>query len=252
LSGDIGIDKRTRIVIDGPARTGETYVLQGDSLEAVRFREGRQGELVTLCDGREGEYRGRITSLVSDRATVYVFEKFRRHSELSWELVVCQALPDKERMELIIQKVTELGATIILPFKGGRSISLEEREARQAKAHRWQHIAVRATKQCRRARVPYVMPYCSFEAALATAASCRVRLLLVPHGAPELREVLERYSPADGVAVMAGPEGGWERTEEETAKGAGFTPVNMGSRILRTETATIAACAILQHTWGAA
>jgi 16S rRNA (uracil1498-N3)-methyltransferase len=153
-------------------------------------------------------------------------------------------------MELIIQKVTELGAKAIVPFKSKHSISLRERETVQPKAHRWQPIALKAAKQCRRAIVPWVAPYCSFEKALEQASPLELKLLLLEKEGERLAPLIRNMPPPKNIALMVGPEGGWDTREVGQAREEGFFSVGLGGRILRTETAAIAACAILQYEWG--
>jgi 16S rRNA (uracil1498-N3)-methyltransferase len=165
------------------------------------------------------------------------------------EIVLLQALPEKERMELIIQKTTELGVSRIIPFKSKRSISLEEREAKQKKAHRWQDIALKATQQSRRALIPRVEAYRSFEEALASCTEEGLRILLWERQGKPLKEVLGSFS-FQRVYGMVGPEGGFTQEEVEAARRMGFLPVKLGQRILRTETAAIILVALLQYAWG--
>ena len=177
-------------------------------------------------------------------------ETIRLSVQLPFDLVLFQALPDKERMELIIQKGTELGVKTIVPFKSKHSISLQEREAVQPKAHRWQAIALKAAKQCRRAIVPLVAPYCSYEGALEQARPLEFKLLLVEKEEERLAPLIRGMPPPKNIALMVGPEGGWDAAEVEQTREEGFFSVGLGGRILRTETAAIAACAILQYEWG--
>ena len=153
-------------------------------------------------------------------------------------------------MELIIQKAVELGATAIVPFKSQHSISLQERENVQPKAHRWQHLALRATKQCRRGIVPWVAPFCSFEKALARARPLELKILLLENEEERLAPLIRHMPPPKDIALMVGPEGGWAEEEVVRAREEGFYPVGLGGRTLRTETAAIAACAILHYEWG--
>lgn len=224
--------------------------MQGEAFEALLLREPRRGELITLRDFSGREFRARITELGGEGATIYVFQELKVLTEPPFDLLLLQALPDKERMELIIQKVTELGVKVIVPFKSQRSISLTEREARQPKAHRWQHIALKAMKQCRRLFLPYVAPYCSFTEALRWGQSAQMKIMLLEGEVRGLASVLKSPSPPPRVALMVGPEGGWEDEEVSRARKEGFITVGLGGRILRVETATITACAILQYRWG--
>jgi 16S rRNA (uracil1498-N3)-methyltransferase len=239
--------------ISFPARlnTGEEVVLEGVLFVALNKREPLLGEIITVTDSSGRWFRGRIVELKEDQARILLFEEMRGPAEPVFDLFLFQALPAKERMELIIQKATELGAKAIIPFKSQHSISLRERELRQPKAHRWQHIALKAAKQCRRGLVPAVGPYCSYEQALEQARSLELKIVLWERGEERLASVLRGMSPSRSVALMVGPEGGWSEAEIRQARESGFMPVNLGGRILRTETAAIAACAILLYEWDA-
>jgi 16S rRNA (uracil1498-N3)-methyltransferase len=152
-------------------------------------------------------------------------------------------------MELIIQKATELGVSAIIPFKSERSISLEEREAKQRKAHRWQEIAVKAVQQSRRGKVPRVGPYCSFHEALKIGEGEALKILLWEKEGEHLKDALRRFTPQK-IYVMVGPEGGFAEEEVSLAKERGFVPVKLGQRILRTETAAITLVGIVQYQLG--
>jgi 16S rRNA (uracil1498-N3)-methyltransferase len=164
-------------------------------------------------------------------------------------VILLQALPEKERMELIIQKATELGVSCIVPFKSRRSISLEEREVRQKKSHRWQEIAVKAVQQSRRSRVPRIEPYRSYQDALNFCGKEGLKILLWEKKGESLREILRQYHPQK-VYIGVGPEGGFTEEEVALAKDKGFIPVKLGQRILRTETAAITMVGILQYELG--
>jgi 16S rRNA (uracil1498-N3)-methyltransferase len=154
-------------------------------------------------------------------------------------------------MELIIQKATELGASSIVPFKSNRSIFLEDREKKQPKAHRWQRIAVKATQQSRRGRVPLIEPYCDFSEALEYAEGSDLKIILWEKGRDNpLRDVLRSRGNCGKVTVMIGPEGGFDPDEVQGAQERGFIPVTLGRRILRTETAAIVLLGILQYELG--
>lgn len=235
-----------------PARLtiGEEIALEGDLFSALRKREPYPGEIITVADAAGKAFRGRIVELKEDQARVFIFEEMRAAAESPLDLLLFQALPEKERMELIIQKATELGVSCICPFKSRHSISLEEREATQPKTHRWQQIALKAAKQCRRASVPEVAPYCSFEQALEQARPAEVKIILWEKEQARLVSLIRNMPAPRSIAVMVGPEGGWAEEEVQQARAAGFSPAGLGGRILRTETAAIAACAILQYEWG--
>jgi 16S rRNA (uracil1498-N3)-methyltransferase len=235
-----------------PARlwAGREIVLEGDPFFALLARGPLQGEIITVTDATGKEFRGRVIELKDDGVRCYLFEELKESTESPFDLFLFQALPAKERMELIIQKGTELGVKTIVPFKSQHSISLQERENSQPKAHRWQHLALRATKQCRRAIVPWLAPFCSFEKALEQARPSELKIILLEKEEERLAPLIRHMPPPKDIALMVGPEGGWAQEEVVRAREEGFFSVGLGGRILRTETAAIAACAILQYEWG--
>jgi 16S rRNA (uracil1498-N3)-methyltransferase len=223
--------------------------VQGPPLEALRFQGGRQGTIVTLTDSGGTDFRGRVLRFSEEGASVLIFEAFLSPTESSLEIVLLQALPEKERMELIIQKATELGVSGIVPFKSERSISLEQRDAKQKKSHKWQEIALKAVQQSRRARIPRVEPYRSFQDALEECSGEGLKIVLWEKEGRNLKTLLKEHHPRKIYAVV-GPEGGLTEQEVESAKKMGFIPVKLGERILRTETAAIALVAVLQYEMG--
>jgi len=238
-----------RIVLDHKVFIGQEVLIKGPPLEALRFQGGRVGSLITLTDSEGSDFRGRVLCLSKEAASILIFDAFPSPTESSLEIILLQALPEKERMELIIQKATELGVSAILPFKSERSISLEEREVKQKKAHRWQEIAVKAVRQSRRAKVPRVEAYRSFREALEACGGEGLKILLWEKEGELLRKILRQNRPQK-VYAMVGPEGGLTEEEVDLAKGKGFIAVKLGQRILRTETAAITLVGILQYELG--
>ena len=239
-----------RIILPDTIHAETTVSLEGELFLALRMREPYQGEIISVTDAAGKTFRGRIVELKDDQARVFIFEEMREPIEPPFELFLLQALPEKERMELIIQKATELGVSCIYPFKSRHSISLEEREAGQPKAHRWQQIALKAAKQSRRASLPLVAPYCTLAQALEQAQPLELKIILWEKEGTRLASLIRDMPLPRSIALMVGPEGGWAEEEIQQARAAGFIPAGLGGRILRTETAAIAACAIIQYEWG--
>ncbi len=229
---------------------GKEIALEEELFAALCRRQPYQGEIITVTDAAGKAFRGRIVELKDDQARVFIFEEMREPLEPPFDLCLFQALPEKERMELIIQKTTELGVSCIYPFKSRHSISLEEREAVQPKAHRWQQIALKAAKQSRRASLPLVAPYCSFAEALDLTRPLELKVMLWEKEETRLASLIRDMPAPKGIALIVGPEGGWAEEEVQQARQAGIALAGLGGRILRTETAAIAACAILQYEWG--
>ena len=238
-----------RILLDRVAEINQEVIIEGPLLEALRFQGGRRGQIVTLTDAEGKDFRARVLRLSVTKASLLIFDRFPSPTESEVEIVLLQALPEKERMEWIIQKTTELGISTLIPFKSAKSISLEEREAKQKKAHRWQEIAVKAVRQSRRARVPRVEAYRSFNKALKACEGDSLKILLWEKTGESLKQVLKQHA-ARKIYAMVGPEGGFTEEEAAQAGDAGFVPVKLGQRILRTETAAITLVALLQYERG--
>ncbi|WP_291316305.1 RsmE family RNA methyltransferase [Desulfuromonas sp.] len=229
----------------------ETEVtLSPKAVAAVGCWEARPGEVLTCVDPEQGCYRARLASLDSGGGVVVPFEKLKRPAESLVTLEVFQALPEKERFELILQKLTEIGVARIVPFVSERSTTPEERDAGQKKSHRWPDVVLRAAKQCRRAVIPELFPVVSWDEALYRANHCALRLMLYEGETSwTLREALEKENSAR-IALLVGPEGGFSEDEVEEARAMGFLPVSVGPRILRTETAAIVGAAVVQFALG--
>jgi 16S rRNA (uracil1498-N3)-methyltransferase len=227
----------------------EEIVLGAGSREALPHWFARPGDILTAVDPELGCYRLRLTS-VGEHPRGVPFARLPRQMESVLAIEVYQALPEKERFELVLQKLTELGVQRLVPVETARSTTLAARPAGQAKAHRWPEVIVRAARQCRRAMLPELFPVLSFAEALALAAAAELRLML--HEGEEawpLAEALGTLRP-QRVALLIGPEGGFTAAEVAAAGKAGFLPVALGPRLLRTETAAIVGTALLQGLLG--
>lgn len=228
----------------------DRLAIEGETFDALQSWRLRPGEAVTVSDSGERLFRARLVKAADKGAELLVFEDMETTSDDEPRITLLQAMPDKERMELIIQKTTELGVSRIVPFKSAKSVSLEEREAKQKKSRRWQDVALKAAKQCRRATIPQVLDYTGFEEAIAFSSGAAVKIALWERaGLASLKKVVsdEREKLQGGVCILSGPEGGFEDAEMETACAAGFIPASLGPRILRAETAAIIAVGIVRY-----
>jgi len=247
-----------KILITGPAGPGAEFTIEGEAYESLLCWQPRAGEAVTVVAPGGRIFRARVRALSVARATLVVFEESRRAAPHGAEITLLQALPEKERMELVIEKATELGAALIQPFTSARSTTVAERDSAQQKSHRWQARALKAARQSRRPDIPRVLPCISFDEALAVADEAAgetgLRLLLSEdRDAAALKEAIAAHRCDDGVrraVVMTGPEGGLTPAEAARAVERGFVPVSLGPRILRTETASIAAVGIVAYELG--
>lgn len=231
-----------------PQSLEEAIPVTDVGLEALSAWRARPGEIFSVVDPAGSWYRARLQQL-EDQLQLVPFAHCRRLPESPLQLTVCQALPDKERFELVLEKLTELGVSEIVPFQSEHSLSLEERDARQKKSHRWPDLLVRAAKQCRRGMIPALRPVLTWDQLLYRASQADLKLMLYEGETGWRISDLLDEGPAS-VALIVGPEGGFSDAEVAAATALGIVPVSVGPRILRTETAAIAAAALLQHRLG--
>lgn len=207
----------------------------------------KAGDAVVLFDGSGGEYRGVIRGVERSgvRVRVEAFDAVERESALQVGLV--QAVSAGERMEFTLQKAVELGVASIQPLLTRRSkVRLAGERADKRVAH-WQRVVNAACEQSGRNRVPPVKPLLEFTAWLALPAEVSQRLVLQPDAARRLSEAGPMQGP---IELLAGSESGLDEEEIELVLRYGFEPVRLGPRVLRTETAGLAALAALQALWG--
>lgn len=240
----------SRITISHPPQLEQTLTLDDAAHAALAAWQVRPGEIVTLCGPQNDYYRARLTPASEGQFDAVPFEQLSSPVESELYLTVVQALPQRERFELVLQKLTELGVARIVPCVTEHSITLDERDAGQKKSHRWPDVLLRASRQCRRVELPELYPVLEREAMLEAVADCDLRLLLKEGASPwRLSEIVQRER-AQRVALLVGPEGGFGDEEFEYFSAAGFVPVSLGPRILRTETAAIVGAALLQYAYG--
>lgn len=205
------------------------------------------GEEVLLLDGQGTVCRCRLESLSRRGGSARVLER-RREAETAFPLRLLQALPKGEKMELVLQKGTELGVGTFVPVLAGRSVPTPDAERGGKRQQRWERIVREAAQQCRRPFLPQVLSPQPLETALADCPET-LKLMLWEEGSTPLSDVLAAISPSSA-AILVGPEGGFSPAEAEAARRAGFVPVRCGPRILRSETAGLALASILQFLFG--
>jgi len=206
------------------------------------------GDPITFFDGTGARYQARIERILKDRVTASITAQ-TQDLPPKVRLHLGQALLKGQKMDLILQKATELGVDAIWPFSSEHGI---HRPAKDAQMERWQRIVLEACKQCDRARPPELHDTREITDLMAHAPPCDTRLIFWEHEARQtLPEVLAAQNTnCRSVFFLLGPEGGFSKAEVACAQQEGFTPISLGPRILRAETATLAATAILQFTLG--
>jgi 16S rRNA (uracil1498-N3)-methyltransferase len=224
-----------------------------DLPEAAAHHAGRVlrltvGDAVTVFNGAGGESDARILSLGKDHVSVRIGPWRSREAEPSVRVVLLQGLSARERMDFTVQKAVELGVAEIFPIEMRRSVMRLAEERATRRVEHWQNLAVAACEQGGRNRVPEVHAVSALPDWLGahSAAPGEQRLILSTASDRRLRDL----SAPQGLLLLAGPEGGFAPEELEMAQACGFTAVRLGPRVLRTETAALAALAAIQALWG--
>ncbi len=228
---------------------GAVEILGEDVNHISHVLRMKPGEEILISSQDEWEYTCRITELSSDRVTAEILDAQKPGKELPSKITLFQCLPKGDKMELIIQKAVELGAFEIVPVASKRCVVKLEGRRAAGKVSRWNAIAESAAKQSKRMIVPNVSEIRSFSEALSLAEQLDVRLIPYERaeGMAGTRRVLESIRPGQSVGILIGPEGGFEEKEVQKAMEKGFEPITLGKRILRTETAGLAALSILMY-----
>ena len=217
---------------------------------ACRVLRLREGDDLVLFDGNGGEYAVSIAVVERERVAVDVHEWRDADCEAPINVTLVQALQSGEKMDMTVQKAVELGVSRIVPVTSRRSVIRLEGERAQRRVEHWRSVAISACEQCGRNRVPDVLALDGLERWLGKAGDKDVlRLMFAPGSAQTLDSIAP--PPLGGkIELLVGAEGGLAPEEVEKAALAGFVSIRLGPRILRTETAGLAALAAIQCLWG--
>jgi 16S rRNA (uracil1498-N3)-methyltransferase len=239
----------SRVYVETPLAAGERATLSGDAANHIaRVLRARVGDPLTLFDGRGGEYDARIAEMQGAKIIAEVGTHHSIERESALEITLLQGVARGDRMDTIVQKATELGVTRIVPVTTERSVVKLTRETAHRKHAHWRAVAIAACEQCGRNRLPELaQPQMLSDAARSSTLSTQLRLMLAPGASSTL---LAAAAKATSIALLIGPEGGLAPVEVDIATRAGFVACSVGPRILRTETASLAAIAALQAVAG--
>jgi 16S rRNA (uracil1498-N3)-methyltransferase len=224
----------------------------GDDAHHIKnVLRAKRGEELSFSDGtRAATYRAIVSDIGADTVSFELLYVLENEVELPAAITLFQALPKADKMDLIVQKAVELGVTKIVPVAAARSVvRLDEKKA-AARIARWQAISEAAAKQSQREYVPQIGEVASFSDAVKIAATMDFALIpyeLATGGMSQTKEIVRQIKAGQSVAVFVGPEGGFSETEIALATESGATPITMGKRILRTETAGLVMLAWLMY-----
>lgn len=240
----------TRLFLDRPLAVGATVELDERShRHAVQVLRLRPGAEITLFNGRIGEFRAVLTRAEKRRAEASITGFSDRDTRPRLRVILIQGVSKGDRMDYSLQKATELGVSEIQPVLTQRSQAPDDSRRLENRRAHWCGVVISACEQCGRTDLPYVHPVLPFPEWLEVPprGHCLVLDPLAPVG---LSGLPPGNSPPDPVALLVGPEGGLQEAETAAAVQHGFHAIRLGPRILRTETAGVAALAVIQAYWG--
>jgi 16S rRNA (uracil1498-N3)-methyltransferase len=232
--------KESRIVITGPDVNHIARVL----------RLGR-GSALTILDGRGKAYAAVIQELGRDEVSCDINKELPLTPACPVKVTLVQGIPKGDKMDLIIQKGTELGVSRVIPLICSRCVVRPAGDRLPRKQERWQRIALEAAKQCRRPDVPEVAEPAELDGVLGSLpANCTALIPWEEEHEVTLKDLLYEIKAVEEIYIFIGPEGGFTAEEVAEARAAGVRPVTLGPRILRTETAGIAVITMVLCRWG--
>jgi 16S rRNA (uracil1498-N3)-methyltransferase len=243
--------RRIRLT-DPPQADGLVTFVPPESHYAARVLRLREGDEVAAFDGHGGEWHVRLIAVAPDRVRGELIAAVTNTGSSQLPLILGQALPNKSsKMDLIVEKGSELGLTTLAPLYTERTVVREALGRTETKLSRWCRIAEAAARQCGRRVLLDIQPPQSLSDFCAVHQSALTKIICWEeeshHG---IRDVLEAPMPSGAVAVLVGPEGGWTEQEVAQALAHGFVTVSLGPRMLRTETAAITLIGLIRYAQG--
>lgn len=236
-----------------PPTEEKTVRIQGDDASHItRSLRMQVGDAIVLSDGQGFDYSGTLSSLGQGFVDVSILEKAENQTEPQVKITLYQALPKGDKLSFIVEKTVELGGVEIVPVLTSRCISRPNPKSMERKIQRYQKTAEEAAKQSDRGMIPRVAPLLSFSEALEQAKAHDLSLLFYELETTPLREILtpDRIEHTQSIGVFIGSEGGFSPKEVDEAEKAGLVSASLGARILRAETAPIAALSALFYAFG--
>ena len=229
-----------------------TSVITGSDVKHIKkVMRLKPGDKIGLFDGSGMEYEAKISAVTPDIIEVTIINSCRSASESPIDVIVAQGYLKDKKMDMIVRQVTELGVKKWFPFFADRSISKPDKNKLSKRITRWEKIARESIKQCRRSKIPEIGCPLIFKDALKQAGSCDLKIIFWEKESKYLdHEIADRYKGCSSVFIMLGPEGGFKDSEVEDALDQGFISASLGPRILKAETASIAASVLVQYLFG--
>ena len=228
---------------------GDTAVITGEDAKHIgTVLRMKAGELAVLCGGEGEDCLCRITAVNKDSVELEVLDRQRNEAEPSVFVTLYQCMPKGDKMDFIVQKAVELGVGRVVPVLSKRCVSRPDEKSFDKKIRRWQKIAEEAAKQCGRGKIPEISGQKEFKTAVKEYSQSKTGILFYECGGVQLSEIIGKSTKE--IDVFVGCEGGFEAEEAAFALENGIVAATLGKRILRCETAPVAALAVLMNLTG--
>ncbi len=228
------------------------FITGSDAAHIKKVLRMKSGDRIGLFDGRGFEYEARIDNLLAGNIEVSITKRFLSASESPVQIIVAQALLKDKKMDNLTRQLTEIGITKLIPFTSIRSVPRPDKKRLSERRKRWGKIAIEALKQCRRGHVTEIGETITFNDVIKIDDECDLKIVFWENESKPVSDAVQQVRDRHCRKILAilGPEGGFTEKEIEDARACGFVTASLGPRILRAETATVAACTILQYLFG--
>jgi 16S rRNA (uracil1498-N3)-methyltransferase len=238
--------------IDPSLVTGPLVSITGSEAHHIKnVLRLKPGDGLKLFDGTGFEYEAAIVSVSAQKVAVEIQRKAKAAAPSGVQIIVAQSFLKEKKMDDLVRNLCELGITQWIPFFSQRSIARPDAKRLAGRSQRWQRIATEAVKQCRRIDTPQIADALSFEEMLDFSQNFDSRIVFWENeSSPLTGELALKDNPVKKILLMLGPEGGFTDQEVKLLQDKGFISAGLGPRILRAETATIAAVALVQYLFG--
>ena len=230
----------------------KVFITGSDAAHIKKVLRMKPGDMIELFDGRGFDYGARIENLLARSVEVSIIQRFLSASESPVQIIVAQALLKDKKMDTLARQLTEIGVTGLIPFTSIRSVPRPDKKRLSVRRKRWERIAIESLKQCKRGHITKIGGTVTFNDVIKIDDECDLKIVFWENESKSISDAVQNMYDRHYKKILAvlGPEGGFTENEIENAIAGGFVSASLGPRILRAETATITACAILQYLFG--
>ncbi|MBN1932992.1 MAG: 16S rRNA (uracil(1498)-N(3))-methyltransferase [Desulfobacterales bacterium] len=235
----------TQVTIKKPVITG------ADAKHIKNVLRLKAGDTIGLFDGTGIKYEAKILDITAAGVEIEIIRDFPLSAESTVQIVIAQAFLKEKKMDILVRQLTELGVSKWIPFIAERSVARPDTKRLSIRMARWEKIAREAVKQCKRSKIPEIVTAFNFEEVIDFAKQCDLKIIFWENESKPINPLLlENKKGFKNVIAVLGPEGGFTIKEIEQAEKNGFMTASLGPRILKAETATLAACTLMQYLFG--